>query len=466
MGLRIQHNIPAMNAHRMLSISDAGLSKSLERLSSGYRINRAADDAAGLAISQSFRADIASFNVASRNTSEAAALLQVGEGAMDQIGNMMTRLKELATQAASANAGNDLDKIDAERAALILEIDRIANVTEYAGSKLIDGTFGNLPYEFGDAAGDTLDLETKYGNEWKYVDNGSNTPTANFTFSSDVKDLAAGTYTLNTIGSSLTAGVELTDGTDTYHGVYDSTNQALTFSTLGMTITYDSALLASVASADTITVKDVGFSTMEIGSSMDVGRWQISDVAGTITLTNTTTSDVLSVSGVVSGVEQTLDFDLATLKLSAEYTQGELNLHEFVVIAGGANTFQVGSANSSNDRISISLGDATVSGLGLGGISFLTAADAQSALDTIDAAIASLVSVRGGVGAAQNRLGYAAANLATTIENVQAAESVIRDVDMAAEMTTFTKNQILLQAGTAMLAQANMAPQVVLQLMG
>ena len=118
MGLRIAHNISAMNAHRWLGVADAGLTKSLERLSSGYRINRAADDAAGLAISQSFRADIASFRVASRNTSEASSLLQVGEGAMDQIANMLTRLKELATQAASANAGNDLDKIDAERSYL------------------------------------------------------------------------------------------------------------------------------------------------------------------------------------------------------------------------------------------------------------------------------------------------------------------------------------------------------------
>ncbi len=142
MGLRIQNNIAAMNAHRQLSISDTNLSKNLERLSSGFRINRAADDAAGLSISQQFRADIASFKVASRNTSEATSLLQVTEGAVDQIGNMLTRLKELATQAASANAGSNLDKINAEGNKLIDEIDRIANSTEYAGSKLLNGTFG------------------------------------------------------------------------------------------------------------------------------------------------------------------------------------------------------------------------------------------------------------------------------------------------------------------------------------
>src|SRR5574340_1803727 len=119
MGLRIQYNIAALNAHNNLSISDAGLSKSLERLSSGYRINRAADDAAGLSVSQQFRADIASYKVASRDVSEANSLLQVAEGAMDQIGNMLTRLKELATQAASANASANLAKINAEGNALL-----------------------------------------------------------------------------------------------------------------------------------------------------------------------------------------------------------------------------------------------------------------------------------------------------------------------------------------------------------
>jgi len=140
MGLRIQHNIAAMNAHRQLGISDRAMGKSLERLSSGYRINRAADDAAGLAISQSFRADIASFKVASRNTSEASSLLQVAEGAMDQIGNMLTRLNELATQAASDNVGTDeRTKINDEASKLILEIERLVDSTKYGSSTFLNG---------------------------------------------------------------------------------------------------------------------------------------------------------------------------------------------------------------------------------------------------------------------------------------------------------------------------------------
>jgi flagellin len=271
MSLRIQNNIAAFNAHRNLTISDAGLSKSLERLSSGYRINKASDDAAGLSISQAFRADIASFKAASRNTAEANSMLQVGEGGLDQIGNMLVRLKELATQASSANSGANLDKINAEGNALIEEIDRIATSTEYAGTKLIDGSFA-------------------------------------------------------------------------------------------------------------------------------------------------------------------------------------------------AQVFQVGASADADNQITVDLGDATAATLGLTADQLLDATDALAFLGTVDSSIADLNLVRGDIGAIQNRLSYAAANLATTIENVTAAESVIRDVDMAAEMTTFTKNQILLQAGTAMLAQANMAPQQLLSL--
>ena len=271
MSLRIQNNIAALNAHKNLTISDNGLSKSLERLSSGYRINRAADDAAGLAISQGMRADIASYKVASRNVSEANAMVQVAEGAYDQIGNMLVRLKELATQAASANASGNLDKINAEATALKDEIDRISDSTAYAGATLLDGT-------------------------------------------------------------------------------------------------------------------------------------------------------------------------LAT------------------------QTFQVGSTANTYSQISVNFAEVSTAAtsLNITGINLETGATA--ALTSIDDAIDTLNESRGDMGAIQNRLNYAGANLSTTIENVQAAESVIRDVDMASEMTTFTKNQILLQAGTAMLAQANMAPQVVLSL--
>jgi flagellin len=369
MGLRIQHNIAALNAHRQLLISDAGLSKSLERLSSGYRINRAADDAAGLAISSGFRADIASFKVASRNTAEANSLLQVAEGAFDQIGAMLVRMKELASQAASANAGSNLDKLNDEGNALIDEIDRIANVTEYAGSQLINGTFG-------------VGVSS------------TSTATASVGVSTAQGMIAGETYNIGYAAG--TDGVQVTvttsDGTWIKEVAIPTTGETsqVTFAAFGLTITFNENLTSTLADANII---------------------------GNPT---------------------------------------------------GNATFQVGAENTPDNRISISLGDATsgVNGLNLTKDQLDDATEAQAFLDTINAAIDTLNDRRGQIGAAQNRLGYAAANLSATIENVTASESVIRDVDMALEMTEFTKNQILLQAGTAMLAQANMAPQLVLALFG
>jgi len=376
MALRIVNNIAALNTQRWLSVSDAGMKRSLERLSSGYRINRAADDAAGLAISQSFRADIASFKVASRNTSEASSLLQVAEGAMDQIGNMLTRLKELATQASSANAGANLDKINAEGNALIDEMDRIAASTEYAGSKLLDGTFG---------------VSLSAG--------GPGTFLASLGMGGVTGLQSATTYTVVTVtatgSATMTISATLGGGrvSQTLYGITEPDSgetKDLTFAALGLTLTLND-------------------------------NWDDSAVTGDGTLISATAT---------------------------------------------ASDFQVGAQNTGNDRIGILLTGVTTTDLSITKDQLDSASEAQTFLDTINTAIGTLAGSRGDIGAAMNRLSYASANLASTIENVQAAESVIRDVDMAAEMTDFTKNQILLQAGTAMLAQANMAPQQVLALFG
>jgi len=371
MGLRIQHNIAALNAHRHLLVSDAGLSKSLERLSSGFRINRAADDAAGMAISSGFRADIASYKVASRNTAEANSLLQVAEGAFDQVSAMLVRLKELATQAASANAGSNLDKLNAEGNALIDEIDRIAQVTEYAGSKLINGTFG-----VGVSAGSTATAST-------------GVTTAQGMIAQEIYNLGYAAASAGKVDVTVTTGDGSWTITDVAIADAGETSQ-VTFSAFGLTVTFNENLTSTLANATVI---------------------------GTDT---------------------------------------------------GNATFQVGSESSADNRISVSLGDVTTeaSGLNITKDQLDNAVEAQAFLTTINNAISTLNDRRGEIGAIQNRLGYAAANLTATIENVTAAESVIRDVDMALEMTEFTKNQILLQAGTAMLAQANMAPQLVLALFG
>jgi len=371
MGLRIQNNISAMNAHKNLTIADSNMAKSLQRLSSGYRINSGADDAAGLAISNAMRADIASFRVASRNTSEANSLLQVAGGALDQVSNMLTRLKELATQASSANATSNLSKINSEAGRVIAEIDRIAESTEYADTALIDGSFG----------------------------------------------VTIGTCSANTVAASGYSGISGMKVDGAYTFASDTT-------TISLTHSGGSETVSGVAAPSAGATSDVYFASV----------------------------------GVTLSINSTFDS-------SSDFTITASN--------AGSSDFQIGAENATNNRISVSLGNATEESLGstagssaLTDIDLTTAASAQSALDYIDDAISDLATIQGDIGAYQNRLSFAAANLASTIENVQAAESTIRDVDMAAEMTDFTKNQILMQAGTAMLAQANMAPQQVLSLFG
>jgi len=463
MGLRIQHNIVAMNAQRQLSISDANMSKSLERLSSGYRINRAADDAAGLAISQSMRADIASYQVASRNASEASSLLQVAEGATDQISNMLTRLKELATQAASANVGTNYDKLEEEKDALVAEIDRIAQSAEYAGTALIDGTFGTYSETWATAGEKTL--ETTNGKTFAFNDDATSaTATITFAFSDSPVAISAETFTLAADGTA--DGVKMTGGTS--GEVYDGTvsGSTLTFETIGLTLVGASAISTTNLDADSIVVADAGFTSMSVSSDTPTdGTWTITDdVANSIKITDGTNEQTIG--GVVDGAVQTLDFDQLgiTLKLGTDYADDDLKGLEFDVASSGSSTFQIGASNEATSRIEIGLESSRSADLGIDSIDLTTQSGARSAMSTIDDAISTLSNVRGNIGAYMNRLGYAAANLSTTIENVQASESVIRDVDMASEMSNFTKNQILMQAGTSMLAQANMSPQLVLTL--
>jgi flagellin len=468
-----------MNTQRWLGVADMGMKKSLERLSSGYRINKAADDAAGLAISQAFRANIASFKVASRNTSEAAALLQVAEGGMDQIGNMLTRLKELATQSASANVGSsERAKIDSESTALLNEIDRIANSSKYGSTALLDGTFGAAQTGAlgaggaGDGVIDDANDNIIYDFTWTAGTASTGTSTIDVTaLGSGVEE---GTYT---IGQSTADVITIANSAGTVSESYSGslTGTSLAFANLGITITITDTTIGGAFSAGgaatTVKFERTGLTSLNVESA-NTGTYDIAQTAaGVIKITNSdaTASQIIT----FESASTTLDFNVLgiSFNLGTDFsnTTTELNSTQLTVSANtdsSGNTFQIGAENNSDNQIQITVAGTRKADLGIGDLALDTAANAQIALDLVDTAIGSLAGSRGEIGAAMNRLSYASANLATTIENQQAAESVIRDVDMAAEMTTFTKNQILLQAGTAMLAQANMAPQQVLALFG
>jgi flagellin len=375
MAMRIQNNIAAMNTQNSLQVSQSAMQKSLERLSSGYRINSAKDDAAGLAISQGFRANIASVKVAQRNITEANSLLQVAEGAMSNIGDILTRMKELATQAASANVGSDVSKVSAEYDSLVSEIDRIADSTKYAGTQLLTGGF---------SAGNT--------------------------------------------GAFAAAVTGLTD--------------------------------------------------LNVLNASHTGAYVATGAGDDLTLTHTSGTNVISQTIQINDAAETVNFDLLGISFKKSDAVTGANMvtdivsHTPLTVSAGATAaFQVGYGNtSSQDQLAVTLAsmnsnDLKTAGAGLAAGDINSSALAFTAITNIDDAISTVSTKRAGVGAYQNRLGYASSNLAATLENFTAAESSIRDVDMAAEMTTFTKNQILVQAGTAMLAQANMAPQQILSLL-
>jgi len=357
--MRINNNIAALNTLRQYSSNTAATNKSMEKLSSGSRINRAGDDAAGLAISEKMRAQIRGINMAADNSQNAISLVQTAEGALTETHSILQRMNELAVQSASdTNETIDRNALTAEFQELIKEIDDIANQTKFNNKTLLDGSVGVAV----DTATSTLDEVAGVG--------------------SMTASGASTTYTFVNDATSLT----ISDGTDT-------------------------VTLGAPAAGDTIRV----------------AQW---------------------------GIEVQL-----TTGFAAESLDGTI-----VTGASSGLTIQTGATNG--EKLTIDIGSMKAADLGITAATKIdTQANAEAAIDTVTAAINSVSSQRANLGAYQNRLEHKINNLNTSSENLQAAESRIRDVDMAKEMVNFTKNNILLQAAQSMLAQANAQPQGVLQLL-
>ena len=375
-GFRINTNTASLNTYRSYGSAQAGLEKNIERLSSGLRINKAADDAAGLAISDRMNNQVRGMQQANRNVQQGNNMLQTAEGAMNEIGNILGRMRELAVQSASDTvSSDDRSSIDLEFDQLRSEINRIANSTEYNNTKLVDGS------------------KAKTGTA------------KNVTASDD--------------------GLTLD-------------------STTGISVT----------------------------STAAIGTYSITESGGDLTLTLDGTSVAQTVSVAASG-EQEVQFDELgiTLKLNSNFTAGELGTAGADIEVEGTSqdiTLQIGADNTSQDRLAFNLGAMTDEGLGISlsklGGSGATITDAQSAINQLDAAIAKVNDERSNVGALQNRLEFTSSNLMNSIQNNAASMSTIRDADFAAEAADLAKNQILVQSGTSMLAQANSLSQNVLAL--
>lgn len=390
--MRIQNNIMALNTHRFYTNNNNAVSKSAEKLSSGYKINRAGDDAAGLAISEKMRREIRGLSMASKNAQDGVSMVQTAEGALQEVHSMLQRMSEIAVQAASDSNDDAVDRpsLDAEFQQLIKEIDQIAETTTFNDMNLLDGSFTDKQIQVGSNNGVTLGIS---------ID------------SMSADGLALATKTPKISGAPAAAGTE-GNGTDTAAKVEIDFDK----------ITMDAA--------GTLTLK-IGDQTVE---SAAVAEGDIGD------------SEKLA--AAFDG--KTFDFDGVTFTGA---------------VAGSKVTFTAG-ANTATTKVVDAAAAATVEGTVPPALVKVTdRASASAAIDSVKAAIRTVSDQRAALGAVQNRLEHKISNLDNTVENVSAAESRIRDVDIAKEMTNFTKNNILSQAATAMLAQANAAPQGVLSLL-
>ena len=463
----VQHNLQAMNANRMLNITTGSQSKSAEKLSSGYRINRAADDAAGLSISEKMRKQIRGLDQASTNAEDGVSAVQTAEGALTEVHSMLQRMNELAVQASNGpNSKTDRDAIQSEIDQLTTEIDRVAETTKFNESYLLKG----------DADGATKDVYMKghdAGLKGTLTDGAT---TATFKVAAGALD-AGKKVTIGgkeySIGSTkaeaealadkaktdaATADKEITIDGETYKCKtadkkwYDKDDQEVTIADkikAGSTVKYDGKSLTvmndvggdGVDDSDSSVIsaaKAVGFMTTELTTANNIGATK---TAATINA-GTYASD--------TGIEFTINKGTAEVAEKLNF-----NLH-------------VGSDADMTNKINVNIETMNSSYLGIKGLNVAdeTGVAATYAVDAIADALQKVSDQRSSLGAVQNRLEHTIANLDNVVENTTSAESRIRDVDMAEEMVEYSKNNILAQAGQSMLAQANQATQGVLSLLG
>ena len=427
--MRINNNMMAANSHRSLGINAAGMGKSTEKLSSGLRINRAGDDAAGLAISEKMRGQIRGLNMASKNAQDGISLIQTAEGALTESHAILQRMRELSVQSANdTNTDSDRKELQNEVKQLVSELDRIGNTTEFNTKKLLDGSAVGVREEIKGAA--------KVNNN------------------SSVRFNSSGLKNLNELAGKNSASGSIYNGAITIVKVWGELSGGVTasgseFKIVGAdgkeaTITYYGAGgSGSFSGADgnpvrvAITSGNISFGSGTFGASSNTTL-----NFGSGTSTATTLADMK--------VGESITF------VFGKHEAAKSELENSVMLQIGANAGQM---------TFLSAGDMRAEALGVKKLDISSKFGAMNAVETVQNALEKVSAQRSLLGAMQNRLEHTIKNVDTSSENLQASESRIRDVDMAKEMMTFTKNNILQQASQAMLAQANQLPNQVLQLL-
>ena len=475
--MRINTNVSAMNAHRQLGINTTNGAKSMERLSSGLRINRAGDDAAGLAISEKMRGQVRGLNQASRNAQDGISLIQTAEGALTETHAILQRVRELAVQATNdTNTIVDRQEIQKEVDQLLLEVDRIANTTEFNQKKLLNGELRptgtrteKVNFENKDAIFNAVGITTAgtstnatYSLEVTGVQRGDAATIQGIIVAAQT-GVAGNAITIQFEGdAAIAAGfsIDVTDTAITVNLASDGTSILTTQEEITAAINAHAEASALVrASGGDGTVATAAAATSL--SNENITRFNVdwSDHTGQ---TGRTLVDANATSFAVGDFTVTLGqaFQLANVNDTATFTARENDQ----IDQSSTLRFQIGANSSQNINVGIAKMDSAA--LFVKGLNVSDAKAADAAVSAVNMAIEDVSAERSKLGAVQNRLEHTIANLGVASENLSAAESRVRDVDMAAEMMQFTKANILNQAATAMLAQANTAPSAVLQLLG
>ena len=408
----VQHNLSAMNANRMLNVTTSAQSKSTEKLSSGYKINRAADDAAGLSISEKMRKQIKGLTQASSNAQDGVSAVQTAEGALTEVHSMLQRMNELAVQSSNGtNSQTDRKAIQDEIDQLTSEIDRVSETTKFNETYLLKG--------------DATKTDTAYFMESKY----NVTTSGIYEEGSTIKIISA---------ADLEKAIK--DGKKLYTVAYDKANNQQT--------------------ADNIAVKgkDYAYVTkLYDKNGKEVSAQNIQDsknADGTAADSYYTSNAGLAGNNAAPSTNMEIKKDDAKKFTKGYEVNGSIsfNLH-------------VGADSADDNKIAVKIESMSAKGIGVYGLKVDTEDDATAAIDRIAEAVQKVSSQRSTLGAAQNRLEHTIANLDNVVENTTSAESRIRDTDMAQEMVNYSKNNILAQAGQSMLAQANQSNQGVLSLL-
>lgn len=471
MSLFVNTNVVSLNAQRNLNTSTSSLSKSLERLSSGLRINRAGDDAAGLAISEGLRSQIRGLNQAVRNAQDGISLIATAEGAINENVNILQRIRELAVQSSNdINSGANRASLQDEVDQLVQELDRISSTVQFNGKNLLDGSFSNQVLQVGANQGQTISFSID--------DLGADSigATASVTGTAVTAALTAGDLLLNNVdvGATSSDGVSTTADTASAIAVANAINAVSGQS--GVSATANATTRAGTAA--------VTAGTLDGTNNITINGTTFGAAGNTIAVTaNDGTSalrDAINASSNSTGVTATLNgsnqieltaadgrnIEIAASTAAAATTTG---------LAAGVTSGTV--TLSSNDAINVGGASVADAGLTAGGVAvnnntavnsidITSQSGAQSAIQTIDAAISQVSESRGELGALTNRLESTISNLRTISENLSASESRIRDTDFAQETASLTRAQILQQAGTSILAQANVTSQAALALLG